>query len=249
MASLICNLDVDSGKLLICKMDLDCVKALHFETEVCFSFALSFSSGFSFDFIWLHVALSLSLWYSDTISVWDLKFFLCSRLPMISNNTLNVLKSLISMPGQEILQQLAWWKNHHSQLWMLLSKPLPLVEIHQVMPWSNNIVSIVWRIYFSVLFIVFFLIWHLRFIQLFYLCFPQFFWHIALLFFSWWLPLLLLQEKFKAGAGSQNMLWSFTLCRETDTANELAENIKAIMVFTYQITILSFHHFIGPIFN
>ncbi|XP_047971083.1 DNA-directed primase/polymerase protein isoform X3 [Salvia hispanica] len=33
MASLICNLDVDSAKLLICKMDLDCVKALHFETE------------------------------------------------------------------------------------------------------------------------------------------------------------------------------------------------------------------------
>ncbi|KAG6391975.1 hypothetical protein SASPL_149739 [Salvia splendens] len=34
MASLICNLDVDSAKLLICKMDLDCVKALHFETEI-----------------------------------------------------------------------------------------------------------------------------------------------------------------------------------------------------------------------
>ncbi|KAH6835040.1 DNA primase [Perilla frutescens var. hirtella] len=33
MASLICNLEVDSDKLLICKMDLDCVKALHFETE------------------------------------------------------------------------------------------------------------------------------------------------------------------------------------------------------------------------
>ncbi|KAL7146256.1 hypothetical protein ABFS83_06G028200 [Erythranthe nasuta] len=33
MASLICNMDVDSEKLLICKMDLDCVKALHFETE------------------------------------------------------------------------------------------------------------------------------------------------------------------------------------------------------------------------
>ncbi|KAH6760565.1 DNA primase [Perilla frutescens var. hirtella] len=34
MASLICNLEVDSDKLLICKMDLDCVKALHFETEI-----------------------------------------------------------------------------------------------------------------------------------------------------------------------------------------------------------------------
>lgn len=34
MASLICNLDVGSDKLLICKMDLDCVKALHFETEI-----------------------------------------------------------------------------------------------------------------------------------------------------------------------------------------------------------------------
>ncbi|KAL7107035.1 hypothetical protein ACP275_06G028600 [Erythranthe tilingii] len=33
MASLICNMDADSEKLLICKMDLDCVKALHFETE------------------------------------------------------------------------------------------------------------------------------------------------------------------------------------------------------------------------
>ncbi|KAG8381247.1 hypothetical protein BUALT_Bualt06G0102700 [Buddleja alternifolia] len=34
MASLICNVDADSEKLLICKMDLDCVKALHFETEI-----------------------------------------------------------------------------------------------------------------------------------------------------------------------------------------------------------------------
>ncbi|KAI3458089.1 hypothetical protein Pfo_014752 [Paulownia fortunei] len=34
MASLICNMDADSEKLLICKMDLDCVKALHFETEI-----------------------------------------------------------------------------------------------------------------------------------------------------------------------------------------------------------------------
>ncbi|KAK6155642.1 hypothetical protein DH2020_009890 [Rehmannia glutinosa] len=34
MASLICNMDADSEKLLICKMDIDCVKALHFETEI-----------------------------------------------------------------------------------------------------------------------------------------------------------------------------------------------------------------------
>ncbi|KAL0400685.1 UNVERIFIED_CONTAM: hypothetical protein Slati_4098400 [Sesamum latifolium] len=34
MASLICNMDADTEKLLICKMDLECVKALHFETEI-----------------------------------------------------------------------------------------------------------------------------------------------------------------------------------------------------------------------
>ncbi|KAL6508411.1 hypothetical protein OROHE_021953 [Orobanche hederae] len=34
MASLICNVDADSEKLLICKMDLDCVKVLQFETEI-----------------------------------------------------------------------------------------------------------------------------------------------------------------------------------------------------------------------
>ncbi|PIN16283.1 hypothetical protein CDL12_11069 [Handroanthus impetiginosus] len=34
MATLICNVDTDTERLLICKMDLDCVKTLHFETEI-----------------------------------------------------------------------------------------------------------------------------------------------------------------------------------------------------------------------
>ncbi|KAI5437426.1 hypothetical protein KIW84_023515 [Lathyrus oleraceus] len=34
MASLICNMDVDCGKLLVCKPDLDCVKTLHFDIEL-----------------------------------------------------------------------------------------------------------------------------------------------------------------------------------------------------------------------
>ncbi|PRQ48662.1 hypothetical protein RchiOBHm_Chr2g0113271 [Rosa chinensis] len=33
MASLICNLEVDCGKLLVCKSDLDCIKTLHFDTQ------------------------------------------------------------------------------------------------------------------------------------------------------------------------------------------------------------------------
>ncbi|GAU29204.1 hypothetical protein TSUD_361940 [Trifolium subterraneum] len=36
MASLICNMDVDCGKLLVCKPDLDCVKTLHFDTELSY---------------------------------------------------------------------------------------------------------------------------------------------------------------------------------------------------------------------
>ncbi|KAJ4705942.1 DNA-directed primase/polymerase protein-like [Melia azedarach] len=34
MASLICNMDADSEKLLVCKMELDCVKTLQFDTEL-----------------------------------------------------------------------------------------------------------------------------------------------------------------------------------------------------------------------
>ncbi|KAI5437424.1 hypothetical protein KIW84_023514 [Lathyrus oleraceus] len=34
MASLICNRDVDYGKLLVCKPGLDCVKTLHFDIEL-----------------------------------------------------------------------------------------------------------------------------------------------------------------------------------------------------------------------
>ncbi|CAI8593719.1 unnamed protein product [Vicia faba] len=34
MASLICNMDVDCGKLMVCKPDLDCAKTLHFDTEL-----------------------------------------------------------------------------------------------------------------------------------------------------------------------------------------------------------------------
>ncbi|KAM7273250.1 hypothetical protein ACFE04_027914 [Oxalis oulophora] len=38
MASLICNMDVDCGKLLVCKMELDCIKTLQFDTEVAHNY-------------------------------------------------------------------------------------------------------------------------------------------------------------------------------------------------------------------
>ncbi|CAN0891773.1 DNA-directed primase/polymerase protein [Linum grandiflorum] len=37
MASLICNVDSDTDRLLVCKMDMECVKKLHFDTEVNYS--------------------------------------------------------------------------------------------------------------------------------------------------------------------------------------------------------------------
>ncbi|CAN1267587.1 DNA-directed primase/polymerase protein [Linum perenne] len=37
MASLICNVDSDTDRLLVCKMDLECIKKLHFDTEVNYS--------------------------------------------------------------------------------------------------------------------------------------------------------------------------------------------------------------------
>jgi len=38
MASLICNMDADCGKLLVGKPDLNCGKTLHFDTKVVLGF-------------------------------------------------------------------------------------------------------------------------------------------------------------------------------------------------------------------
>ncbi|KAI5421344.1 hypothetical protein KIW84_044962 [Lathyrus oleraceus] len=51
MASLICNMDVDCGKLLVCKPDLDCVKTLHFDIE------LNFNLG---NYVQIHPELTLN---------------------------------------------------------------------------------------------------------------------------------------------------------------------------------------------
>ncbi|XP_045816541.1 DNA-directed primase/polymerase protein-like [Trifolium pratense] len=87
MASLICNMDVDCGKLLVCKPDLDCVKTLHFDTE------LNYNVGNS---VQMHPEFTLNTCTSDVSGTY---FMGKSPFPFIDEFILSVA-SVGNIPGK-----------------------------------------------------------------------------------------------------------------------------------------------------
>ncbi|KAK2366883.1 DNA primase [Trifolium repens] len=87
MASLICNMDVDCGKLLVCKPDLDCVKTLHFDTE------LNYNVGNS---VQIHPEFTLNTCTSDFSGTY---FMGKSPFPFIDEFILSVA-SVGNIPGK-----------------------------------------------------------------------------------------------------------------------------------------------------
>ncbi|XP_050914527.1 uncharacterized protein LOC127129360 isoform X1 [Lathyrus oleraceus] len=87
MASLICNMDVDCGKLLVCKPDLDCVKTLHFDTE------LNCNLG---NYVQIHPELTLNTCTSDVSRTF---FMGKSPFPYVDEFILSVA-SVGNIPGK-----------------------------------------------------------------------------------------------------------------------------------------------------
>ncbi|XP_004515987.2 uncharacterized protein [Cicer arietinum] len=87
MASLICNMDVDCGKLLVCKPDLDCVKTLHYDTE------LNCNAGNS---VHIHPEFTLNTCTSDVSTTY---FMGNSPFPFLDEFILSVA-SVGNIPGK-----------------------------------------------------------------------------------------------------------------------------------------------------